>query len=74
MMYNHVSDVDIVSDLQNSQLRTHQTSQLTKSHSENVLITSFLGYKTLDSNVMETSIIRGRASRWPEASHSHNFS
>ena len=37
MMYNHVSDVDIVSDLQNSQLRTHQTSQLTKSHSENVL-------------------------------------
>ena len=33
------------------------TAQLTKSRSENVLITSFLGYKTLDSNVMGTSIM-----------------
>ena len=32
-------------------------AQLTKSRSENVLITSFLGYKTLDSNVMGTSIM-----------------
>ena len=32
-------------------------AQLTKSRSENVLITSFLGYKTLDSNVMATSIM-----------------
>ena len=31
--------------------------QLTKSRSENVLITLFLGYKTLDSNVMGTSIM-----------------
>ena len=33
------------------------SAQLTKSRSENVLITSFLGYKTLDSNVMGTSIM-----------------
>ena len=32
-------------------------AQLTKSRSENVLITLFLGYKTLDSNVMGTSIM-----------------
>ena len=40
-----------------SLIQRNATSQLTKSRSENVLITSFLGYKTLDSNVMGTSIM-----------------
>ena len=38
-------------------LNCQSITQLTKSRLENVLITSFLGYKTLDSNVMGTSIM-----------------
>ena len=52
----------------NGDYNTNQmvTTQLTKSRSEKVLITLFLSYKTLDSNVMGTSIMESFFIRFTE--------